>query len=138
MGFVPMRQAAPQEVSKAAPVAEVRTLDGLVHEILVEAGPGVNPKVEVQFESKTLDGLNVRIVRKGDEISIRFLTGSDSVAQLLSRNTEQLSQTLMSKGLHVAPIQVERTPTPPASEAGSSPKDGRRGQGNERPDKRQR
>jgi flagellar hook-length control protein FliK len=138
MPFAPLRQAEPPEVGKAAPASEIRTLDGLVREILVEAGPGVDPKVEVQFHSKTLEGLNVRISRKGDEISIRFLTGSDSVAQLLSRNTEQLSQSLLAKGLHVAPIQVERSAASLSPEAGRSPGDGRRGQGSERQDKRQR
>jgi hypothetical protein len=139
--FSPFRQADPGEVGKSGALPEIRMLDGLVREILVEAGPGVNPKVEVQFQSRTLEGLNVRIVKNGDEISIRFLTGSESVAQLLNSNKDQLSQALLAKGLHVAPIQVERTTAPPrSSDSGnSSGGEGRRGgQGDERRDKRQR
>jgi hypothetical protein len=138
------RDAGPSEVAGAAGPPDLRALDGLAHEILVVAGPGTDPKVELQFNSKTLDGLNVRIERKierkGDEISIRFLTGSDSVAQLLTRNSTQLSEALLAKGLHVAPIQVQLAPSSPrsADTGGYNPRDGRRGQGDARRDKRQR
>jgi hypothetical protein len=133
------REAARSQVAGPAVAPDVQVLEGLVREIVVVAGPGVDPKVELQFHSKTLDGLNVRVVKKGDEISIRFLTGSDSVAQLLSRNSAQLSEALLAKGLHVAPIQVEFARGPAGStRANDSPRDGRRGQGQERQDKRHR
>jgi flagellar hook-length control protein FliK len=141
LAFATLPDWGPAAVATPAPVADVRPLDGLVREILVVAGPGVDPKVEIQFQSKTLEGLNVRIERKGDEIAIRFLTGSESVARLLSQNVDQLTQSLHSKGLHLAPVQVEFAPVSPRSTGSDhNPRDGRRGRGEERQDqgKRQR
>src|SRR5262249_27333372 len=85
---------APSAVAKSADVPGVRDLEGLVQEILVVAGPGRPPLVEVQFHSDTLEGLNVQVSKTGDQISIRFLTSSNSVAQLLSQNSGQLLQGL--------------------------------------------
>ena len=135
--FLDLLVQAPAAAGTPA-LAPAKQLDGLAQEIVVHATPGVEPKVELQFQSTTLDGLNVRITRKGDEISIRFLTGSDSVAQLLAQNSGQLSQALSAKGLQVAPIRVELSPTP-ARSTDSSPQSGsdRGGQG-ERQQKRQR
>lgn len=133
------RDPALSGIGKPAALAEGPILDGLVREILVVSGPGTDPKVEMQFHSTTLEGLNVRLVKKGDEISIRFLTGSDSVARLLSVNSEQLSQALRAKGLHVAPIQVVlASPDARPSGEGYDPRDGRRGRGDERQQKQQK
>jgi hypothetical protein len=139
LATLPFSDWGPAVVAKAEIVPEVAPLEGLVQEILVVAGPGVDTKVDVQFQSTTLDGLNVRIVRKGDEVSIRFLTGSESVAKLLTRNVDQLSQSLHAKGVPVAPIQVELAPAPARStDARHDPRDGRRERGDGQRDKRQK
>jgi flagellar hook-length control protein FliK len=131
--WLSMRDGTLSATAKAGAAPEIRDLDGLVQEITAVAGPGTDPKVEIQFHSKTLEGLNVQIAKKGDEISIRFLTASDSVAQLLSKNSDQLSQALEAKGIHVAPIQVSLAPTAPRfTDSSSSSRDGRRGRGDER------
>jgi len=129
----PVSTVAPPAIEAPAGLTEVRDLDGLVHEILVVAGPGAKPTVEIQFHSSTLEGLNVRIAKDGDDISIRFLTSSNTVAQLLSRKSDQLTQGLEAKGLHVAPIQVELAPqSPRVSDARPSFRDGRQGRGDGR------
>jgi hypothetical protein len=139
LATLPFPDLGPATVAKAGFTPEVRQLDGLVQEILVVAGPGVAPQVEVQFQSTTLEGLNVQIVRKGDEVSIRFLTGSDAVAKLLTRNVDQLSQSLHAKGVPVGPIQVELAPAPARSaDAQHDPRGGRRERGDQRQDKRQK
>ena len=128
----PLPDLARSAVTRPADVPEVRDLDGLVQEILVAAGPGSAPMVEVQFHSNTLDGLNVQVSKAGDEISIRFLTSSTSVAQLLSRNSEQLSQGLGARGLQVAPIQVELIQASPRlTDSRPSPGGSRRGRGSQ-------
>jgi len=120
-------------VAKPADVPGVRDLEGLVQEILVVAGPGSAPLVEVQFHSDTLEGLSVQVSKTGDQVSIRFLTSSTSVAQLLSQNSSQLLQGLEAKGLQVAPIQVELTQaTPRSTDSRPSSSDGRRGRGDQR------
>ncbi len=129
----PMSTIAPSAAEAPAVLTEVRDLDGLVHEILVVAGPGTKPTVEIQFHSNTLEGLNVQIAKNGDDISIRFLTSSNAVAQLLSRKSDQLSQGLEAKGLHVAPIRVELAPeSPRVSDSRPSFREGRQGRGDGR------
>ena len=129
--FLPMPAVAPSATAKAPAAPEIRDLNGLVQEIAVVAG--TNPKVEIQFNSKTLQGLNVQIAKQGEQISVKFLTSSDSVAQLLSSNSTQLSQALEAKGLNVAPIQVQLAPASARfTDSGSSSRDSRRGRGDER------
>ncbi len=129
--FLPMPAVAPSASAKAPAAPEIRDLNGLVQEIAVVAG--TNPKVEIQFNSKTLQGLNVQVAKQGEQISVKFLTSSDSVAQLLSSNSAQLSQALEAKGLNVAPIQVELAPASARStDSSSTSRDSRRGRGDER------
>jgi len=135
--FLAIRDTASPAITKAAAAPEIRDLDGLVQEIVVVAGPGKDPKVEVRFPSKTLDGLNVQITKNGDDLSIRFLARSSSVAQLLSQNSNQLSQALEAKGIQVAPIQVE-VASSPSSSTESACKDGRRGRGDDRQQRQQK
>lgn len=113
--------------------SEPATIQALAHEILVVAQPNGQRSVELQFNSKTLNGLCVKISQQQDQISIRFSTTSASVSDLISRNLGQLSDVLQHKGLQLAPIQVDVTPTPTNSEStNSGSRDGRSGQQNER------
>ena len=136
--FLAIRDTASPAITKAAAAPEIRDLDGLVQEIVVVARPGKDPKIEVQFPSKTLDGLNVQITKNGDDLSIRFLARSSSVAQLLSRNSNQLSQALEAKGLQVAPIQVEVASSSSSSTESAPSYKGRRGRGDDRQQRQQK
>jgi flagellar hook-length control protein FliK len=129
--LLPMRDVGSSASAKVAATPAPQVLDGLVQEIAVVAGK--DPRVEIQFNSKTLEGLNVHIAKQGDEIAIRFLTASDSVARLLSQNTGQLTQSLQAKGIHVAPIQVALAPASNRStDSSSTSRDGRRSRGDGR------
>lgn len=113
--------------------SEPASIQALAHEILVVAQPNGQRSIEVQFNSKTLDGLHVKISQQQDQISIRFSTTSASVSDLISRNLDQLSDALQHKGLQLAPIQVEVTPAQTNSESTSrGSTNGRSGQQNER------
>jgi flagellar hook-length control protein FliK len=135
-------QMQPGMVSQLPAETRVEGADikALVQEILVVSKPNEPRSVEIQFNSKTLDGLQVQIKQDRDQIAIRFSTASESISDLLSRNLNQLTEALHSKGLQVGPIQVERAPTPIDAAPGSgsaTPRDGRRGQSEERQQRQQ-
>ncbi|MBV9508137.1 MAG: flagellar hook-length control protein FliK, partial [Acidobacteriia bacterium] len=135
MPFDPAASVVPQTSTPGAAPAEAGLVRNLVQEIVATPAPDGAARVDVQFNSKTLEGLRVQVTRSEDTISVKFSTSSQSVSQLLSRNLGQLSQALESKGLHVAPIQVEMIPPPVTHGDGqtdSSPQDGRRGGGDSR------
>lgn len=123
------------EAAGPAMTPDIQTLQGLVREIHVVSGS--QPGVEMQFHSKTLEGLNVKIVKRGDQVSIGFLTGSESVAQLLSRNADQLSQALQAKGVQVGAVRVELSPVTTQSTSSEQSSRGReRGERDPRQDRR--
>jgi hypothetical protein len=109
-------------------VNKTDVVQSIVHEILVVTKAGGPPIVDVQFNSKTLDGLRVRVSGNKEEIAIRFSTSSESVLQLLKQHVGALSDALQTKGLQVAPVQIEMRPAPVVSpQSGSSPRHGRGG-----------
>jgi flagellar hook-length control protein FliK len=118
---------------------EAANIQALVQEILVVTQPNGQRSVELQFNSKSLDGLQVKISQEQDQIAIRFSASSSSVSDLISRNLDQLSDALHRKGLQVAPIQVEVVPTPANVEStNTGSKDGRRQEQNEQQRRQQR
>jgi flagellar hook-length control protein FliK len=94
----------------AAGRSEVADIQALVQEIVVMSKPAGQHSIEIQFNSKTLDGLHVQISGEQNQIAIRLSAASPSVSKLLSRNLDQLSEALQGKGLQVASIQVEIAP----------------------------
>ncbi len=140
---MPADQIQPEMVFQ--PSSEMRSdttkIQALIQEILVVAQPNGRQAVEIQFDSKTLDGLNVQISQQQGQVAIRFSAASAPVSELISRNLDQLSDALQRKGLNLAPIQVELTSMPNNSgtnNPGSSntgARDGRRGEQNQ--DRRQ-
>jgi flagellar hook-length control protein FliK len=83
-------------------------LASLVQEITVEAPPGANASVDIQFDSRTLEGLHVRVQKAGDAIEIKFSTASEAVSHLLTANTPELTEALTQLG-YVAPnVSVQR------------------------------
>jgi flagellar hook-length control protein FliK len=57
--------------------------------------------IDIQFDSKTLDGLHVQLAAQGDVLSLRFDTASHQVAGLLSDRTHELTTALERKGFRV-------------------------------------
>jgi hypothetical protein len=102
-------------------------LTSLIQEITVEAPPGGASSVEIQFDSRTLDGLHVRVQKAGEGVEVRFSTSSEAVSRLLSANADKLAEALVERG-YVAPnVSVQRAQGPTAfstSESGRSGRDG--------------
>ncbi len=96
-----------QAVERPRPLHEMQQIRSIVQEVRMVAKPGDKTQIEIQLTSKTLDGLQIKIER-GEEgrMQIDFVTRNDDVAQLLSRNMQNLSQSLAAHGLRVSNIQV--------------------------------
>jgi flagellar hook-length control protein FliK len=77
-------------------------LASLVQEITVEAPPGSGASVDIQFDSRTLKGLHVRVQKTGDSVDIQFSTSSEAVSRLLTANVQGLAEALVQRG-YVAP-----------------------------------
>jgi len=126
--FLPMPDAVAVDggYSIAAPELEP-LLTSLVQEIVVEAPPGEHTSVDIQFDSRTLDGLHVRIQKTGDSVDVRFSTSSESVSRLLTAHSERLAEALAQRG-YVAPSVSVQPPQGStaffAGESGSSKRDG--------------
>lgn len=111
----PIETGAIKETGGAAPV-EPAVVNGLVAEISTTVQPGNTPAVDIRFDSKTLAGLQVRVVKAGEHISVRFNTNSENVAALLTRNTDSLSAALQARGFQVGAVTVVSEPKPPSGD----------------------
>ena len=100
-------------------------LVSLVQEIAVEAPPGGNASVDIQFDSRTLDGLRVRVQKKGDSVEVRFSTSSDAVSQLLTANSQSLADALVQRGYVAPAVSVQRAPGSANVSSGDSRRSGR-------------
>ncbi|MFN0167306.1 MAG: flagellar hook-length control protein FliK [Bryobacteraceae bacterium] len=96
-----------QAVERPRPLHEMQQIRSIVQEVRMVAKPGDKTQIDIQLTSKTLDGLQIKIER-GEEgrMRIDFVTKNDDVAQLLSRNMQNLSQSLAAHGLRVSNIQI--------------------------------
>jgi flagellar hook-length control protein FliK len=114
----PVMQATVKEMAGGAAALPV---DLLAHEIVSVMAPEGQQAVEIQFDSRVLDGLRVRVAGDRDGVSIRFSAASSEIASLLTRNVDQLAQALNASGVHVAAINVQTVPGPkPAGEPARS------------------
>jgi flagellar hook-length control protein FliK len=86
----------------------------LAHQIDVVKKDGVTEGVNITFDSKALEGLQVQIRQENGEMSIRFVTQSDTVSKLLSRNVGELKESLANKGVKVQNISISNAQTSPA------------------------
>jgi len=116
------------------PVELDHLLASLVQEISVVAPPDGASSVEIQFDSRTLDGLHVRVQKAGEGVEVRFSTSSESVSRLLSDNIGKLAEALVERG-YVAPnVSVQRAQGPPAFSTNESGRSGRDGNSRGRQD----
>ena len=109
--------AAQVDAPKAA--SEARQIQNLaqeiVQEIRVTGDQDRVSEIEIQFNSRTLEGLHVRVSRQEAQISIQFSTQSAQVSRLLSGNLGQLSQNLMSHGMPPPTFKIHTGPTEPVN-----------------------
>jgi flagellar hook-length control protein FliK len=102
-------------------------LSSLAHEITVEAPPGGSSSVDIQFDSRTLQGLHVRVQKTGDTVEVRFSTSSEAVSRLLTSNADSLAQALVQRGYVAPSISVQTAPGPTAFSTGESRRSDRDG-----------
>lgn len=87
-------------------------IQGLVQEIWTSMNERGQEQVQIQLNSKVLDGLQIQITREKDAISLRFISRTDQTAQLLSRNTGALAASLAEHGVQVNRIELNNREQP--------------------------
>jgi flagellar hook-length control protein FliK len=117
-GFL-QHDVAPVDVGHAVTVTPDVLLASLVQEVAAEAPPGGVSSVEIQFDSRTLEGLHVRLEKTGDKIGVRFSTASEAVTRLLTANVDRLTEALVQRGYVAPSVSVQRV----GATAGTSPGD---------------
>jgi hypothetical protein len=120
--------ATPPPPVDPAPVSSGRSVapgsdalvSSLVREITVQVPPGGAASVDIQFDSRTLEGLHVRVQKSDQGVEVRLSTSSEAVSRLLTANAQSLTEALAQRG-YVAPVvTVQRTQDSPAPSAGDS------------------
>jgi flagellar hook-length control protein FliK len=98
------------EATSKTQAAQPATLKEPIQALAREIWHGVNAQgreqVDIQLNSKVLDGLRIQIVRDSDRLNIRFEGASEGVAQLLNRNVGALTESLAAHGVRVGSIRV--------------------------------
>jgi flagellar hook-length control protein FliK len=108
-------------------VAVPPELQQLVREISVAVNAQGNKEVQIELHSNTLKGLNIRIERQAEGVSIQFQSTSDQVSSLLQKNLPALTQGLNDRGVTVSTIKVSG----PKEAARSQDSEGRSNFGNQ-------
>jgi flagellar hook-length control protein FliK len=103
----------------AAPISEA-LVASLVREITVQIPPGGAKSVDIQFDSRTLQGLHVRIQNAGGGLNVQFSTSSEAISRLLTSNTHALTDALQQRGYVSPVITVQRTEGSVAYSGGDS------------------
>ena len=84
----------------------------MAHQIDIFKQGGKVEAVNITFDSKTLEGLQVQIRQQDGELAIRFVTQSENVSELLGHHTGELRETLTSKGVKIRNITISAHTTP--------------------------
>jgi flagellar hook-length control protein FliK len=103
----------------AAPISEA-LVASLVSEITVQMPPGNGKLVDIHFDSRTLQGLHVRIQNSGGGLNVQFSTSSDAISRLLTSNSHALTDALQQRGYVSPVITVQRTESAAAYSGGDS------------------
>ena len=122
---LPSWDVAPMEAGQAVTAPTEALLASLVQEIAVQAPPGGSGSVDIQFNSRTLQGLEVRVQKKGDSVEVQFSTSSDAVSQLLTANMQSLADALVQRGYVAPAVSVQRAPGPTNVSSADSRRSGR-------------
>jgi flagellar hook-length control protein FliK len=118
---VPQQAAALDQVSppvdalsRTSPIPDLEKLVGeIVQEIHSFQSADGSRHVDIQFDSKTLQGLHVHIEQRNNALAVQFSTRSDAVAALLTHHSRELGEALGSRGIKVSEVAVSRTTSQP-------------------------
>lgn len=124
MGSMPVESAAAE--AKAVRAVELPpALEGLVEEIGVNLQ---NSEVRIQFDAKTLDGLQVRIAREGGKLAVEMSCRSAETSRLLAQHVQGLSHALENRGYAGAIIEIRTASARPSPQQGRGGGQQERGQ----------
>jgi len=108
------------EIDKSSPIASSTTpvastqIQNLPREIVSEIRSVPNKDgsrtVDIQFDSRTLQGLQVHITERQGNLSIQFATQSENVAALLADHKNDLANALAADGFSVKNISTSVQP----------------------------
>ena len=101
---------SPQGAEAVHSVALPKALEGLVQEIHASVSSQEAGGVQIQFDSKTLDGLNVKLSKDNGRLSVEMTSKSADVTRLLTQNVNALAQRLEAAGYAGASLQVKTAP----------------------------
>jgi hypothetical protein len=131
----PPRDPAP--VSEGQEVAKPEAIvSSLVEEIAAVAPPDASSAVDIQFNSRTLEGLHVRVQKTSEGVEVRFTASSEKVSRLLATNAESLATALIQRGYVAPTISVQSTPQIPTPVAPATSRSDHGGGGRGRQDQR--
>lgn len=115
-GFQPAEFAPVMKSDETPGPASSRLLDRLGAEITAALCTKDIKEVQIQFDSKTLAGLQVSIRSEQGKLLVKMQASNSEVANLLERNSTDLVERLAEKGYAGAEVRVARparlTPTP--------------------------
>jgi hypothetical protein len=106
-GAADAEKIAQPAASAPAQIEKLTTEIG--HHIDVFKQEGATQAVNITFDSRTLEGLQVQIRQHDGEVAIRFVTQSDHVSKLLSRHSGELREALAGKGVRIGNIAITNT-----------------------------
>jgi hypothetical protein len=113
-----------------AALAQIHALAGeMVDKVQVLKNQAGDERVDIQFNSKTLQGLQVSISQSEGKVSVQFSTPNEQVSQLLSQNVQALTQALNNRGVDVADVRVASYSAAADSGKGGSASDRDSGRG---------
>jgi hypothetical protein len=103
-------------------------VSSLVREITVHVPPAGAVSVDIQFDSRTLEGLHVRVQKSEQGVEVRLSTSSEAVSRLLTANAQSLTDALAQRGYAAPVVTVQRTqdsPAPSSADSGQPSRDPR-------------
>lgn len=128
--FSAVRDVAPVYAGQGIAAVELEALlTSLVQEIAVVAPPDRPASVDIQFNSRTLEGLHVRVQKAGDSVEVRFSTSSEAVSRLLTANADRLAEALVQQGYAAPAVSVQHAKGLTPFFSGESGRSGRDGGG---------
>jgi flagellar hook-length control protein FliK len=81
-------------------------VDAVAGEIEIHVRGDVK-EVTIQFDSKVLDGLEVRVRKEGGAIAVELLTRTARAHETVRGGVDQLTASLQAKGIAVASVRVQ-------------------------------
>ncbi|HCU23379.1 MAG TPA: hypothetical protein DF383_00035 [Deltaproteobacteria bacterium] len=97
----PESAAAPRELPKAL-------LDQIVQSVTIIQRKDLNKEIQIDFHDKIFNGLKLKVLSHGGEVSIEFLVPNRSVEETFKQERENIALALGEKGVDVRSINVSR------------------------------